>query len=90
MAHQRIHDSEDAIAALASGLLQGGYQSTALKRNAKPSALRHVTVFTLGSGRDIDAAVTQAAKVAQGTALARCAIRPPAASPLLPFVLSIC
>jgi leucyl aminopeptidase len=76
VAHQRVHDDEDAAAALTAGLLQGGYQATALKRSAKPSPLRNVTVFTLGSGGDIDAAVAQAAKVAQGTALARCAALP--------------
>ena len=76
VAHQRVHDSEDAAAALTAGLLQGGYQATALKQSAKPSPLRHVTVFTLGSGGDIEVAAAQAAKVAQGTALARCAARP--------------
>ena len=71
-AHLRAREEEDAAAALTAGILQGGYRSTALKRDAKPSALRHVTVFTLGSSSDIDDAVAEATSVAQGTALARC------------------
>ena len=71
-AHFRAHDAEDAAAALAAGVLQGGYRSTALKRDAKPSMLRDVAVFTLGSGGDTDDAVAEAAAVALGTALTRC------------------
>ena len=81
-AHFRAHDGEDAAAALAAGVLQGGYRSTVLKRNAKPSALRRVSVFTLGSGGDTDDAVAEAASVALGTALTRCVPRQPIQPPL--------
>lgn len=71
-AHFRVHDGEDAAAALATGVLQGGYRSTVLKRDAKPATLRDVTVFTLGSGGDTDDALAEAANVALGTTLTRC------------------
>ena len=74
-AHLRARYAEDAAAALTAGALQGGYRSTALKRDAKPSALRQVTVFTLGSGDDTQEAVAEAAKISLGTALARCVRR---------------
>jgi len=70
-AHFRAHDAEDAAAALAAGVMQGGYRSTVLKRDAKPATLRDVTVFTLGSGSDTDDAIAEAATVALGTALTR-------------------
>ena len=71
-AHFRARAAEDAAAALTAGVLQGGYRSTVLKRDAKPATLRDVTVFTLGSGGDMDDAIAEAATFALGTALTRC------------------